>query len=258
MIELSASLTLKFGRMIHALAADDTQGKNQDVDSVKESDSQQQVHEEVEDEEEEEEDSAPPASLLSVNDQTNKDRRHSETSDDEDDNPDVSSSIMAIHRPIAARRRTITGEAGEASKNGEYYKQRSRSGTASVDSNDNETIVEEREKEYESSESEDEDEDSKPNQEQEKSKRGPGNNRKRASTGLSQKSVIRKEELSEKLVDIFELHEPEPVVGEFSCWLFRGILLQGYAFLTSGHFCFYAYLNKKEVSRYTTVNHFCS
>lgn len=36
--------------------------------------------------------------------------------------------------------------------------------------------------------------------------------------------------------------------AEFPCWLFRSVLLQGFAFLTTGHICFYAYLQKKEVS----------
>lgn len=48
---------------------------------------------------------------------------------EESEGEDMMSSIYAIHRPIAARRRTVTGEEGECVKEGRYAAQRVRSGT---------------------------------------------------------------------------------------------------------------------------------
>ncbi|KPV76709.1 glycosyltransferase family 1 protein [Rhodotorula graminis WP1] len=47
-------------------------------------------------------------------------------------------------------------------------------------------------------------------------------------------------------MDVFGLDEPEEVVAEYPCWLFRAILLQGFLYVTAGHLCFYAYLAQKE------------
>ncbi|CED83178.1 glycosyltransferase family 1 protein [Phaffia rhodozyma] len=59
----------------------------------------------------------------------------------------------------------------------------------------------------------------------------------------------RKQKLAEKLRDVFNLPDVEPVLGELPCWLLRSILLQGYMYLTTGHLCFYAALpNNAEVS----------
>ncbi|KAK7552504.1 hypothetical protein IWX46DRAFT_632352 [Phyllosticta citricarpa] len=53
------------------------------------------------------------------------------------------------------------------------------------------------------------------------------------------------EELSQRLMEIFQLSEPEEVISEFPCWLLQTVLLQGYLYITQKHICFYAYLPKK-------------
>lgn len=52
--------------------------------------------------------------------------------------------------------------------------------------------------------------------------------------------------LAEKLREIFSLEKPEPIIGEYQCWLLRTVLLQGFLYVTAGHLCFYAYLQGKE------------
>ncbi|GAA6041186.1 hypothetical protein JCM8097_008332 [Rhodosporidiobolus ruineniae] len=75
----------------------------------------------------------------------------------------------------------------------------------------------------------------------------PGNERTdTASTARTDRTVARRERLAEKLSEIFGLEEPEEVVAEYPCWLFRSILLEGFLYLTVGHLCFYAYLQQKE------------
>ena len=56
----------------------------------------------------------------------------------------------------------------------------------------------------------------------------------------------RRATLAEKLREVFMLAEPEEVLAEYPCWLFRTILIQGFLYLTEGHLCFYAYLKGKE------------
>ncbi|KAL1384956.1 sterol 3-beta-glucosyltransferase [Phyllosticta capitalensis] len=55
------------------------------------------------------------------------------------------------------------------------------------------------------------------------------------------------EELSHRLMEIFQLTEREEVISEFPCWLLQTVLLQGYLYITQKHICFYAYLPKKTV-----------
>ncbi|SCV72662.1 BQ2448_4199 [Microbotryum intermedium] len=164
----------------------------------------------------------------------------------------MSSSIFAIHRPIAARRRTFTGEPGEAIKDGVYARQGEESEPIKEGSGDDEYHEH------------------------------PSNldlggaliktRTSRSSTVVSSKSVVRKKQLADKLTDIFglldseevvagertrRLHRPGPAgwltnaaslcqIAEYPCWLFRSVLLQGFLYLTSGHICFYAYLKAKE------------
>lgn len=56
----------------------------------------------------------------------------------------------------------------------------------------------------------------------------------------------RRATLAEKLQEVFGLAEVEEVLAEYPAWLFRSVLLQGFLYLTTGHLCFYAYLNSKE------------
>ncbi|KAF9994902.1 Sterol 3-beta-glucosyltransferase [Entomortierella chlamydospora] len=46
--------------------------------------------------------------------------------------------------------------------------------------------------------------------------------------------------VAEKLQTAFGYSEPEELIGEYSCWLARSVLLPGYMYLTSNHICFYA------------------
>ncbi|KAH8921875.1 glycosyltransferase family 1 protein [Atractiella rhizophila] len=64
----------------------------------------------------------------------------------------------------------------------------------------------------------------------------------RKSSTLSAR-VVRRSRLAGKLQEVFQLPEAEEVLAEFPAWLFRSILLQGYMYLTTGHVCFYAYMN---------------
>lgn len=159
------------------------------------------------------------------------------------------SSILAIHRPIAARRRTESGEPGECQgENGMYASQTSEGKIADegeVPEEADETLEEAKQRPLPPS---------------------------RTSTAKTEKSMGRRLKLAEKLMDVFGLEEVEDVVAgeslssarflsnfveirlnvlafpEFPCWLFRSVLLQGYLYLTTGHICFYAYLSQREVS----------
>lgn len=67
---------------------------------------------------------------------------------------------------------------------------------------------------------------------------------------LSQSSMLPSKDatpLARRLMEIFELDEPEQVLGEYPCWLLQTVLLQGYLYITAKHICFYAYLPKKAV-----------
>ncbi|EED20224.1 UDP-glucose:sterol glycosyltransferase [Talaromyces stipitatus ATCC 10500] len=48
-----------------------------------------------------------------------------------------------------------------------------------------------------------------------------------------------------RLKEIFGFENPEPVIGEYPCWLMQNVALQGYMYITEGHICFYAYLPQK-------------
>ncbi len=48
--------------------------------------------------------------------------------------------------------------------------------------------------------------------------------------------------LSAKVRELFHLPESEEVAKCHPCWLFRTVLLRGYAYLTTSYLCFYAYL----------------
>ncbi|GAA5971340.1 hypothetical protein JCM11641_008313 [Rhodosporidiobolus odoratus] len=67
-----------------------------------------------------------------------------------------------------------------------------------------------------------------------------------AHTSRTDRTIARRERLADKLKDVFGLDEPEDVIAEYPCWLFRSILLQGFLYITTGHLCFYAFLQKKE------------
>ncbi|GAA6061722.1 hypothetical protein JCM10212_004954 [Sporobolomyces blumeae] len=131
------------------------------------------------------------------------------------------SSILAIHRPIAARRRTESGEPGEAQGTDGMYVSQTSEGS----------IVEEGQGVAEET-----------LDEATKRPLPPS----RTQTGGTEKSMSRRLALAEKLMDVFGLEEVEDVVAEFPCWLFRSVLLQGYLYLTTGHVCFYAYLSQRE------------
>lgn len=51
--------------------------------------------------------------------------------------------------------------------------------------------------------------------------------------------------LASRLMEIFGLDSPEPVIAEYQAWLLQSVLLQGYLYITRHHFCFFAYLPKK-------------
>ncbi|GAA6009840.1 hypothetical protein JCM11491_000834 [Sporobolomyces phaffii] len=133
------------------------------------------------------------------------------------------SSILAIHRPIAARRRTESGEPGEVQgEDGMYMSQTSEGKIAEeghVPEESDEILEEAKQRPLPPS---------------------------RSATGKTDRSMGRRLKLAEKLMDVFGLEEVEDVVAEFPCWLFRSVLLQGYLYLTTGHICFYAYLSQRE------------
>lgn len=139
------------------------------------------------------------------------------TTAEPEDTQDMTSSIYAIHRPIAARRRTVTGEAGEFVKEGRYAAQRERSET--TDTTDSSKSTTRRQKLAEKLED----------------VFGiDGGEEVLAGEFWSCTSVTR------LLMGI--------CAAEFPCWLFRSVLLQGFMYLTTGHICFYAYLPHTEVS----------
>ncbi len=142
----------------------------------------------------------------------------------------IGSSLYAIHRPVAARRRTETGEEGEFVKDGEYVERVNEPDRSLTEEPGVIEAQADKQREHH----------------QASATNSPVATRSRSSTVASHKNSRRKEKLAEKLEDIFHLGVKEDVVGEFTCWLFRSILLQGRLFLTEGHICFYAYLAKKE------------
>ena len=75
--------------------------------------------------------------------------------------------------------------------------------------------------------------------------RSKGSRIRRGDSTLSHRQV-RRATLAEKLKEVFDLPEIEEVLEEYPCWLFRSVMLQGYLYLTTGHLCFYAYLNRHE------------
>ncbi|KAI5475372.1 hypothetical protein MNV49_001476 [Pseudohyphozyma bogoriensis] len=131
-------------------------------------------------------------------------------SGDERAKEDLASSLYAIHRPIAARRRKMTGEGGEVGEEGVYVEQEREGAPKGKGQEVVESIV-----------------------------------RKVAGKEKDGKEA-RRAKLADKLADVFALEEEEEVVAEYQCWLFRSVLLQGFMYLTKGHICFYAYLPKKE------------
>ena len=59
-------------------------------------------------------------------------------------------------------------------------------------------------------------------------------------------TLDRREQLADRLQGIFGLERDEAIVSCHPCWLFRGILLQGYVYVLTSHVCFYAYLPSRE------------
>lgn len=105
----------------------------------------------------------------------------------------MTSSIYAIHRPIAARRRTFTGEPGEAIKDGVYARQGEESEPIQEGHDDDE-------------------------QDEHLSNLDLGGaliktRSSRSSTIVSSRSVARKKLLADKLTDIFGLLDSEEVVA---------------------------------------------
>ena len=66
------------------------------------------------------------------------------------------------------------------------------------------------------------------------------------STGDGQ--VPTKDKLAQRIMEIFDLNEREPVLAEYPCWLLQTVLLSGHMYITSKHLCFYAYMPKHSVS----------
>ncbi|KAK4051283.1 Sterol 3-beta-glucosyltransferase [Microbotryomycetes sp. JL221] len=187
--------------------------------------------------ESDESDGTPPSFLSpSTTENVSSEKRPAYSEDEDDghlDKVEVASSIHAIHRPIAARRRTITGEPGEAlGPEGIYVRQGLSEQQNQEFSTEPESFV-----------SEDEQQDELDQQGQRRTRPKP---RERSETVVSKRSITRRVKLAEKLSDVFGIDSNEAVIAEFPCWLFRSILLQGHAFLTTAHLCFYAYLQKKE------------
>ncbi|GAA5991543.1 hypothetical protein JCM10908_005753 [Rhodotorula pacifica] len=127
------------------------------------------------------------------------------------------SSLLAIHRPIEQRRRTMSDLHAA-----DEERERTPVDLAKVDE------IEREQEKYE------------------RKYPGMGSRQNTSTSVASVDTVERREKLSEKLMDVFGLEEPEEVVAEYPCWLFRSILLQGYLYITAGHLCFYAYLAQKE------------
>ncbi|KAF9934456.1 Sterol 3-beta-glucosyltransferase [Modicella reniformis] len=68
------------------------------------------------------------------------------------------------------------------------------------------------------------------------------NARGAASGGFSLGSVHDKGAVAQKLQEAFGYSKDEELVGEYSCWMARSVLLPGYMYLTTNHICFYANL----------------
>jgi sterol 3beta-glucosyltransferase len=75
--------------------------------------------------------------------------------------------------------------------------------------------------------------------------------------------------LAKRLQEIFEFGAVEDVISgmsfeskvyskltfvEYPCWLLQSILLQGYMYITQKHICFYAYIPRKHVRRFTRIS----
>ncbi|KAG0054865.1 Sterol 3-beta-glucosyltransferase [Gryganskiella cystojenkinii] len=60
--------------------------------------------------------------------------------------------------------------------------------------------------------------------------------------GFSLGTMHDKDQVAEKLQSSFGYFKDEKLVGEYSCWLARSVLLPGYLYLTTNHVCFYANL----------------
>ncbi|PPR00259.1 hypothetical protein CVT24_005007 [Panaeolus cyanescens] len=56
----------------------------------------------------------------------------------------------------------------------------------------------------------------------------------------------RRARLAEKLKEVYDLDEIEEVWAEMPCWLLRSVLLQGYMYLTNSHLCFFAHMPSRE------------
>jgi sterol 3beta-glucosyltransferase len=54
--------------------------------------------------------------------------------------------------------------------------------------------------------------------------------------------------LASRLMEIFDLKEPEEVIAEYPAWFLQTVLLSGYLYVTAKHICFYAYLPKNTKS----------
>ncbi|KAF9542052.1 Sterol 3-beta-glucosyltransferase [Mortierella hygrophila] len=61
-------------------------------------------------------------------------------------------------------------------------------------------------------------------------------------SGLSFGSVKDKKTVTNKLQSVFGYSKDEELIGEYSCWLARSLLLPGYLYITTHHICFYANL----------------
>ncbi|KAI0662529.1 hypothetical protein C8Q70DRAFT_909134 [Cubamyces menziesii] len=73
--------------------------------------------------------------------------------------------------------------------------------------------------------------------------------RERANSRSASMATVRqnrRSQLAEKLRDVFELDDIHEVVAEMPCWLLRSVLLQGYMYLTDAYICFFAHLPAKE------------
>ncbi|KAF9914044.1 Sterol 3-beta-glucosyltransferase [Lobosporangium transversale] len=67
-------------------------------------------------------------------------------------------------------------------------------------------------------------------------------NQKGTASGFSFGSIHDKNAVAQKLQKAFGYSKDETLVGEYSCWMARSVLLPGYMYLTTNHICFYANL----------------
>ncbi|KAF9569834.1 UDP-Glycosyltransferase/glycogen phosphorylase [Agrocybe pediades] len=56
----------------------------------------------------------------------------------------------------------------------------------------------------------------------------------------------RRARLAEKLKEVFDLEDIKEVTAEMPCWLLRSVLLQGYMYLTNSYLCFFAHMPSRE------------